>query len=426
MTFPRLFVFSLFFFLNSLVLPSSLKAGIHISQDLWNELPSQWRGFLLDHRLLLRIPNRVPGQKSNPLEAQYQKSLRVLKENQKKGPLSPDDLADLGGLHLRLGEYQSALAVLQPAHRQHPQHFRITANLAMAWFFLGQMEQALVIQRETVRLAPGKWLPAEETLEKLFQSRIQTPAGTIDNLFGISYDGLAKAIAESQPWKGKERLPSDTLARIQALALWLPMDGKVLGQTGVLCAAFGDTRTGSQILEGAVTEFGNRDPLVMRLRQISKEAKPIDHGKHPAARFRSARPFEETGELVDLPPIEPGKRTEVPWVVFSKTKLMAGKPPFFPAYLKQLDGKEIQVDGYLQPFGENLDDGRFLLVENGVGCWWCDMPDLTGMIRIEMAANQNLPALRRPCQVSGKIRLNSSDPESHLFFIEQAEVKALD
>ncbi len=414
---------SLIALLLALFVTPQTHAGIHLPLESWNDLPSQWRGFLLDHRKLLGVLATPAGQKPSSASLQYRRMLEQLRESRKKRPLSPDETADLGGLLLRVGENHAALQVLQAAQREHPHHYRLTAHLAMAWLALNQPAQALVLQKEVVRLAPGRWLAAEETLAQLMQSRARNSNQGLDELFGKPLDGLIDAIRQAKPWDGKGAFPSDTLARIQTLALWLPGDGRVIAQTGVLCAAFGDTKQAAMILEGAVTEFGIRDPLVMRLRQVCKDAKPIDHGKHPGVKFRSARPFEDLSELAGLPPIEPGKITEVPWIVFSKTKLAVGRKPEFIGYLKQLDGREIRMEGYLQPFGENLDEGRFLLVENAVGCWWCDMPDLTGMIRIDLAENHILPSLRRLVRVKGKLQLNSQNPEAHLFALEDAEVK---
>lgn len=405
----------------------SVRGGIYLAKETWNDLPSQWRGFLLDHRQLIRIGMVPPGQKPSPSYLAYREAVRTLKEKRKTAPLTAEESAELGGLLLRIGQPEEALTVLQNAQKVHLGHFRLTAHTSMGWALLGQWEQAWILQKEAVRLAPGKWLPHEETLEALFSQRARRgPNAPLEDLFGVNWDSLGESIRKGQPWPGLERLGSDTLARAQALALWLPSDGWVLAQVAAVCAAYGDAKQAGLILDGVVTEFGVRDPKVLRLRLACKDFPPANHGKHPTPRFRSARPFEDSSEMGPLPVIEPGKPTEVPWIVFGKTKPGKMRSPEFPGYLKQLDGSEVILDGYLQPFGENLDEGRFLLVENSVGCWWCDMPDLTGMIRVELAENELLPGLRRLVRVQGKLVLNSTDPESHFFFLEKSRVKPLD
>ncbi len=388
-------------------------------------MPSQWKGWLLDHRQFLRCQNPAPGIKPTEMRVRYERLAMELQAKRKTKPLSPDDSAELGGLLLRLGKPEEALGILQASQRTHPQHFRLASHLCQAWCATGQWNQARILSEESIRLAPGRWMGPEELMAKWIRLRQSTPGDRLVPLFVDSWEGLAEAIAVGKPWeKAKSIAPSD-LGNLQTLALWFPADPGLLAQAGVLCAVVGDVRQAGLILEGAVSEFGVRDPVVMRLRSVCKEigAKQTDHKPHQSlVKYRSTRPIEDSSELPDLPAIVPGMRTEVPWIVFSKTRLGPRREPEFPKFLKSLDGTEVSVEGYLQPFGENLDAGIFLLVENAVGCWWCEMPDLTGMIRVELAENQPLPALRRSVDVRGKLRLNSTNPESHLFFLDDVVV----
>lgn len=407
------------------LLVSSSYGGIYLKSETWNEMPSQWKGWLLDHRQFLRCQNPVPGVKPTEMRVRYERLVKELRDKQKAKALTPDEMAELGGLLLRLGKPEEALGLLQGAQRANPQHFKLTSHLCQAWCATGQWAQARTLSEEAVRLAPGRWLGPEELMAKWIRLRQSAPSDRLDPLFDASWDGLVEAVLAEKPWaKAKSISPSD-MGNLQTLALWFPSDGRLLAQTGVLCAVVGDVRQAALILEGAVSEFGVRDPLVMKLRSVCKDlaAKPGDHKPHQAlVKYRSTRPLEDTSELPDLPPVVPGMRTEIPWIVFSKTKLGPRREPDFPKFLKSLDGTEVSLEGYLQPFGENLDAGVFLLVENAVGCWWCEMPDLTGMIRVELAENQPLPALRRSVEVRGKLRLNATNPESHLFFMDDVVV----
>ncbi len=413
------------FVIFGFLLCCNVHSGIYIKSESWNEMPSQWKGWLVDHRQFLRCQNPVPGAKPTEMRIRYERLAKELRDKQKASRLTPDDLAELGGLLLRLGKPDEALGLLQGAQRNNPQHFRLTSHLCQAWCATGQWAQARTLSDESVRLAPGRWLGPEELMAKWIRIRQTASNDRIDPLFEPSWDGLIDAVTAGKPWeKAKNISPSD-MGNLQTLALWFPSDPRLLAQTGVLCAVVGDVRQAALILEGAVSEFGVRDPLVMKLRSVCKDiaAKPGDHKPHQAlVKYRSTRPLEDNSELPDLPSIVPGIRTEVPWIVFSKTKLGPKREPDFPRFLKSIDGTEVVMEGYLQPFGENLDTGVFLLVENAVGCWWCDMPDLTGMIRVELAENQPLPALRRSVEVRGKLKLNSTNPESHLFFMEDVVV----
>lgn len=404
---------------------SPLQAGIYLKSESWNDLPSQWKGWLLDHRQLLRCQNPIPGSKPTEMRSRLEIVAKGFKEKQKAERLGPEDVAEWGGVLLRLGRPEEALGLLQGAQRAHPQHFRLTSHLCQAWCATGQWSLAQNLSEEAIRLAPGRWLATEELMGRLIRSRLAGPPDRLDQLFTTSWDGLLDSLGRGKPWDKAKSLGASTTGELQVLALWFPSDGRLLAQTGVLCAALGDVRQAALLLEGAVGEFGVRDPFVMKLRAKCKDlaAKPGDHTPHGLVmKYRSARPLEDTTLLPSFPPPVKGVRTEVPWIVFSKTKVSPKHDPEFPNYLKSLAGTDLAMEGYLQPFGENIDSGNFLLVENAVGCWWCEMPDLTGMIRVELAENQPLPALRRLVEVRGKLRLNATNPESHLFFLEDAMV----
>ncbi len=410
-----------------LVCFSPLQAGIYLKSESWNDLPCQWKGWLLDHRQLLRCQSPIPGSKPTEMRSRLENIAKGFKQKKDTGPLGPDDLAEWGGVLLRLGRPEEALGVLQGAQRAHPQHFRLTSHLCQAWCATGQWTMAQALSVEAVRLAPGRWLAAEELMARLIRSRISQPPDRLDRLFTTPWDGLFESLGKGQPWEKANSFSPNLTADLQRVALWFPTDGRLLAQTGVLCAALGDVHQAALILEGAVSEFGVRDPLVMKLRFVCKDqaSKPGNHTpKGLVQKYRSARPLEDTSPLPSYAPPQKGVRTEVPWIVFTKTKMSPKHDPEFPNYLKSLAGTDLTVEGYLQPFGENIDSGNFLLVENAVGCWWCEMPDLTGMIRVELGDNQPLPALRRLVEVRGKLRLNATNPESHLFFLDDAVVIA--
>src|SRR6516164_3637366 len=105
------------------------RAGLYYSGEPIADLPSQWRGFLLDQRLLRNIAIKpLPGAAANPVRARYQAAADGLEQSRKKAKLSADQLADLGALYVRLGDVAKALDILRTAEREHPDHFRIAAN----------------------------------------------------------------------------------------------------------------------------------------------------------------------------------------------------------------------------------------------------------------------------------------------------------
>src|SRR5438128_1771664 len=147
------------------------KAGLYYSGEPMAELPSQWRGFLLDQRTLRNLAIKPANGALSPEREKYEKAAAALEKAAKDRALNADQLADLGAIYVRLGQAAKAVDVLRGAQRDHPQHFRIAANLGTAWQLQGDLEQAAASLQQAVRLAPGKYTKAEEYHLKLVRLR---------------------------------------------------------------------------------------------------------------------------------------------------------------------------------------------------------------------------------------------------------------
>src|SRR5258708_38963083 len=114
--------------------PAFCRAGLYYSGEAIANLPSQWRGFLLDQRALrLAAIKSLPGKSASPLRLKYEEALGKLEKEAHGRPLTADESADLGALYVRLGEPAKAVTCLRAAQREHPKHFRLIANLGTAW-----------------------------------------------------------------------------------------------------------------------------------------------------------------------------------------------------------------------------------------------------------------------------------------------------
>src|SRR5215470_6948499 len=101
------------------------RAGLYYSGEVYAELPSQWRGFLLDQRMLRAIAvAETPKTPASPARTRYLEERDRLEAKARNEKLSADELADLGALYVRLGEADKAIPVLRKAHQDHPNHFR--------------------------------------------------------------------------------------------------------------------------------------------------------------------------------------------------------------------------------------------------------------------------------------------------------------
>lgn len=414
------------------------RAGLYYSAEQYASLPAQWRGFLLDHRALRNVALKPKAEtEASPLRTRYRQEADKLQARAAKEKLGADDLADLGALYIRLGEIERAIEVLRPAQRSHPNHFALAANLGTAWQLQGDLRQAAAVLEEAVRLAPGKLLAFEKAHLKLVRLRQQKAAGELDDLFGVRYLNDKDAFEPGKIAAAQmKKLPAQALPIAQQLALWLPADGPLLWQLAELAGAHGDIRNAAAMMEGCVVQFGMNHPDLRKRRQILRDAvanlpmpkigeEHVD--KHAGTiAFRSRRPLVSKLELVALPVIDPKGINPLPWEVFGET---AFEKPFkvtFPKYLHELQDKQISMTGFMYPLGEDPQMAAFLFIEAPVGCWYCEMPETTGIIYVQLPPGQTARYQRGVVRVVGRLKLNAIDPEDFLYAVRDARVGALD
>jgi tetratricopeptide (TPR) repeat protein len=415
------------------------RAGLYYSGESVADLPSQWRGFLLDQRLLRNVAikptDKVP---ASPERLKYEAALKKLEQAAKDRKLSADELADQGALLVRLGETGKAVDLLRSAQRSYPNRFKIAANLGTAYQLTGELDQAAAALREAVRLAPGKYQDAEKAHLRLVELRRKQAKDSqnLDDLFGVRYVGEGGEYEPGQIAAAeRKKLPEDAAAIAQQLALWLPADGKLLWQLGELAAAHGDVRTAAAIMDGCVTEFGLRAPDLRAHRQANRAAadelakkasaagtKAEHEGHAGGLKPRSSRPLAGKLDEAALPPISATGVNALPWSVLGDTSVGRQFNVTFPKYLRELDGKQVTLTGFMQPLGEDLEMGTFMLIQYPVGCWYCEMPDITGIVCVELPADKSVRLTRGQLKIEGKLTLNATDPENFLFTISKAKV----
>jgi hypothetical protein len=424
--------------LLGLVCAGGARAGLYYSGETIADLPSQWRGFLLDQRLLRTIAvkptDKVP---AGPERLKYEAALKKLEKVAGERKLSADELADEGALLVRLGEPAKAVEALRAAQREHPNHFKIVSNLGTAYQLSGELGQAAACLREAVRLSPGKYQEAEKAQLRLVQLRQKQPRDSqdLDDLFGVRYVGEGGKYEPGQLAAAeRKKLPEDAVAVAQQLALWLPADAKLLWQLGELSAAHGDVRTAAAILDGCVTEFGLRAPELREHRQANRAAadelakkgdtpsKAQHEGHAGGLKPRSSRPLAGKFDESALPPIDATGVNALPWEVVADTSVGRQFNVTFPKYLRELDGKQVALTGFMQPLGDDPQMSAFMLIQYPVGCWYCEQPDITGIVFVELPADKSIRLTRDRLKVEGTLKLNANDPENFLYTISKAKV----
>lgn len=417
-----------------LLLPSPASAGLHYSGEKFAELPSRMSGFLVDHRSLRAAAVERPGDLPvSPLRDDYLLAADRLEKLAKTRALTADELADLGAVYVRLGKPDRAVSLLTPVVRKNPDHFRLAANLGTAFQLAGDLDRAAEYLEEAVRLAPEKLKDAERWHLKLVRLRAKegraanAPAAP-DALFGVGYSGEPAKLADAE----RKKLPDDAVAVVQQLALWLPADGRLLWQLGELANAHGDVRTAAAILDGCVTEFALNSADARKRRQVYRAAadelanKP-DHEQHKITlKSKSARPLVKAFDEASLPAVKADGPNPLPWPVLSATTTGAKGRPAFLKYLEQLDGKTVTINGFMQPVRDELSVTGFLLLEYPVGCWFCETPEATGLVSVELKAGTAADFRKGLVKVTGTLTLNRTDPETYLFSLADARVGQAD
>jgi tetratricopeptide (TPR) repeat protein len=414
-------------------------AGLYYSGEQYTELPSRFRGFLLDHRLLRGAAIERP--RGVPVSALRLEDLAAAERLEKLSGtrgLGPDEAADLGALYLRLGKPDRAIAVLLPAARKDPRHFHLAANLGTAFQLAGDFERAADYLEEAVRLAPEKLRTFETYHLKLVKLRLKEGRGAnnptaVDDLFGVKYVGESGG---PEPGKlaaaERKKLPADAVAIVERLALWLPADGRLLWQLGELANAHGDVRTAAAILDGCVTEFALGSPELRKRRllyraAVEEMAKKPELDQHTITfRGKSVRPLIKSFDEAALPPIRANAVNPLPWPVLAATTTDQRGKPVFPKYLDQLDGKKVSLMGFMQPVRDELSVTGFLMLEYPVGCWFCETPEATGLVSIELKAGTTAEFRKGLVKVVGTLSLERTDPESYLFTITDARLGEAD
>ncbi len=392
---------------------SSAFAGVYYNGDARNELPAEWAGFLRDQRALRQAAN--PKSDYAPLRDTAIDALAKLEQLKKSRELTADELADLGALYLRLGQPEKAVGVLRPAQRQHSEHFRIAANLGTAWQQAGDLAQATAALEESVRLAPKQHRAVEELHLKLVRGRAKEKKG--------------ESRLDLFP---KDKLPANALALVQELALVLPFDARLLWQLAEIANAHGDFRTAANLLDGAVVELGlqSEEARIRRARYraaADELAKKEDHAVHKGTlKFASSRVFKSLIDETKLPKVDPKGINPLPWSALAETTLTKKFEPKFLKYIGDLDGRTVSFTGFLRPTRNGDGLGEFLITEFPIGCWFCESPGATQVIWVELADGKTIDFTRAPIQVTGKLELNRTDAESHLYRVTGATVKRVE
>src|SRR5262249_36047131 len=135
---------------------------------------------------------------------------------------------------------------------------------------------------------------------------------------------------------------------------------------------------------------------------------------------KSLRPLANKLDGAALPPIVAEGLNALPWSVLAETTVDRKFNVGFARYARDLEGKTVTLTGYMQPLGDDVEANAFMLIEYPVGCWYCETPEITNIVLVEMPSGKSKRITRGPVKVEGKLSLNGTDPENFLYTIGKA------
>jgi tetratricopeptide (TPR) repeat protein len=221
--------------------------------------------------------------------------LRKAEALRKKGRLSPDEAADLGGYLLYLKQtsprqpaFEEAVAVMETMQRANPRHFALAANLGTAYQLTGKLDAAERCLQMAVDLAPPEWRDVERLHLRLVQLRLRETLGRnsqpdLDVLFGRAaapfrfvdtggvwnYGQLAPAEVAKLP----QQSPVVATQQVQQLLVWLPDDARLHWQLAEWALVLQQPTVAIELFRDAVSTYRLSHPSLKQHRAVVIEAR---------------------------------------------------------------------------------------------------------------------------------------------------------
>jgi hypothetical protein len=97
--------------------------------------------------------------------------------------------------------------------------------------------------------------------------------------------------------------------------------------------------------------------------------------------------------------------------------------PVFSTAAKSLDGKVITVPGYIVPFETGMKSSHFMLSSLPLStCFFCGGAGPETVVEIFM--KDEIAYSDKPVEITGRLKLNASDPEKMIYILLNSEVTA--
>jgi tetratricopeptide (TPR) repeat protein len=249
------------------------------------------------------------GVPQSKLREKYLERRDELQAKARRGRLSEQDAVNLSAYLIRLRQYQEAIDVLTPLATRDCRNYMVFANLATAEQLTGQLPRAFAHLQQAMDIWPRRWpglnpeqldwfAQVEKYHLRLLRLRARegkSQAESVDALFGkdgnpVRFVGESGQFEPSQLAAAeKEKLPTDAVAILQQLLVWLPDDTRLYWQLGELYNANGDLESAYKVFDDCIWKYRFETPELKAHRQMLAEA------------LESQSPVQATGAQSWLP-----------------------------------------------------------------------------------------------------------------------------
>ena len=118
-------------------------------------------------------------------------------------------------------------------------------------------------------------------------------------------------------------------------------------------------------------------------------------------------------------PVDRQGVAQLTWEALAGTRL-DGELAAFPPYLKDADGADAAIYGYMSPLFEAGQMHTFLLMKYPAGCPYCLNPLPWEIVFVELAGDETAAMSYDLVKLEGRLQLNRDDPEGFLFTLADA------
>lgn len=134
---------------------------------------------------------------------------------------------------------------------------------------------------------------------------------------------------------------------------------------------------------------------------------------------------EKSKHLQDHKPLmnEVWKTFDLMMYKVTKTNGKTIYTPYFPPKLQQLNGKRVQLKGYMIPIKSGMRHNSFLLSVLPLHqCMFCGQDGIPAMVQVTLSGDAKERAREHPITITGVISLNAADKNKTEILLEKASL----